>query len=99
MLDDDDEYTFTYPNPPSGRPFQPLPTVRDRMAALSYQVGVLLAHCVGIDVRRYAHDACTIPLDSTPLQRELAGAYGHNLATLVATDPDARRDITLPLCC
>lgn len=97
MMDGDQEYTFTYPNPPSGKPFQALAAGRDRLAAMSYQIGVLLAECVGIDIRPYSHDHCAIPLDSSPLQRDLARAYGPGLATLVATDPADRRDITIPL--
>ena len=54
MLDDDDKYTFTYPNPPSGRPFQPLQPCAT-IAAL-YQVGVLLLlrwnRCPAVCARR-----------------------------------------------
>jgi hypothetical protein len=97
MVDNEDEYTFTYPNPPSGKPFQPLPTLHDRQAALAYQIGVLLATCIGINVIRYSHDHCSIPLDSTPLQVELARAYDGALAALVAPDPYSRRAVTVPL--
>lgn len=97
MPDNDAEYTFTFPEPPAGTPFQTLDSVAARRAALAYQIGVLLATVSGIDTKAYEHEHCPRPLATEPLQRELARHYPRDIAALVATDPAARRSVQLPL--